>query len=412
MKRGWRRCGLALAALTVLVMNTAVANSAVSGAVVVGAGPAGTVGRVGPFDFVNGLSCYGPAFCMAAGQQSGSGPAEKTLAERWNGRSWRLAEPPDPGPASRQSLLNAVSCWNRSGCLALGADKANLADVWNGARWRFMRPPKPRRGVTDLNGLSCPAASHCLIVGDHETVRGGVITAQRPAALDWRAGRWHALRAPSPAGGALPELDQVGCSTPARCLAIGDYQVDGGTLSMAEAWNGRAWRLLTLPQPPGQNSGPANLAGVSCTHSGPCMTVGYYDANDSTPNGTEALSFAATWDGGQLHEVKAPQPGTSSTLFGASCGALTRCMTIGYFVTAAGDQPNISALRAGTAWRISRLPPVPVNNYGDGYNFVSCETGRVCMSLGTESTSSSTVNISAIWNGRRWLRVRFLNPGG
>ena len=60
-----------------------------------------------------------------------------TLAETWNGASWRLMRTRDPAP---DRALTSVSCASMTDCVAVGEyDKGcpsctprNLSEVWNG----------------------------------------------------------------------------------------------------------------------------------------------------------------------------------------------------------------------------------------------------------------------------------------
>jgi len=55
-----------------------------------------------------------------------------TLAEAWNGVTWRVTPTPSLPPGSQ---LDAVSCTGAR-CLAIGF--AFLSEVWNGATWRVV----------------------------------------------------------------------------------------------------------------------------------------------------------------------------------------------------------------------------------------------------------------------------------
>ena len=67
-------------------------------------------------------------------------------------------------------------------------------------------------------------------------------------------------------------FEQVSCSTPSDCTAIGIYSKKLGTFStLAEAWNGTVWAIQPTPNPSGAadtflNWGVVHLA--PCLHGG------------------------------------------------------------------------------------------------------------------------------------------------
>src|SRR5215469_10175477 len=65
--------------------------------------------------------------------------------------------------------LNDVACRSARDCLAVGADyhtDTPLAETWNGTRWRAVSVPLPS-GASGalLDGVACPATTHCVVVG-------------------------------------------------------------------------------------------------------------------------------------------------------------------------------------------------------------------------------------------------------
>ena len=65
-----------------------------------------------------------------------------------------------------------------------------IAESWNGTIWRPLPISSPSPVFNDLYGISCPAASRCLAVGE--------TGAQRTFAALWNGTSWLPLRPPSP----------------------------------------------------------------------------------------------------------------------------------------------------------------------------------------------------------------------
>src|SRR5262249_36985072 len=124
---------------------------------------------------LTGISCPSRSSCLAVGGHGNpfTGPATSTPAERSDGRRWRIRPPPTP-PGGGCSLL-PVSCPSPSACTAVGGrlaltpgpGLATLAERWDGHTWRIQPTANPPgRGVKLLNGVACTSRSSCMAVGN------------------------------------------------------------------------------------------------------------------------------------------------------------------------------------------------------------------------------------------------------
>jgi hypothetical protein len=290
--------------------------------------PAGTVAAG-----LSGVSCRLPRACTAVGEFSSSGQRQLALAERWDGTHWRVQLVPSPAGA-RDSELSAVSCPSAHRCFAVGSygtkpGSVALAETWNGTRWTVQSLPGAVRN-TFLLGVSCATPRACVAVGSYGTEI-------------WNGTRWRLVPMATPAGGQVVSLDGVSCTSATACTAAGSYfSQNAGPLSLAEAWNGTAWRVQATPNPIPQ--GRNQLNSVSCTSPRSCTAVGVDAAGDLAPPG----GFAETWDGTRWRLQATPVPrGTVLTeLFTVSCPVLASCTGAGTI----GGQSMITvtmALRTG-----------------------------------------------------------------
>ena len=118
---------------------------------------------------LTGVSCASATRCTAVGNSAGG-----TLAERWNGRKWTIqATPIQP---STGSYFASVSCVSVTSCAAtgVGIDKVSgnplaLAERWNGRSWRIQATPNPAEPAIGLYGVSCDSAISCTAVGSYYT---------------------------------------------------------------------------------------------------------------------------------------------------------------------------------------------------------------------------------------------------
>jgi hypothetical protein len=95
-----------------------------------------------------------------------------TLAERWNGTSWKVQSTPNAHAHTNQ--LDGVSCKAADACTAVGYYDTDayrsipLAEHWNGTSWKIQptpRPADPGRFSTRPSGVACTAANGCTAVG-------------------------------------------------------------------------------------------------------------------------------------------------------------------------------------------------------------------------------------------------------
>jgi hypothetical protein len=193
-----------------------------------------------------GVSCTGPRFCLAVGDYSygvGAMPSpkarDKTLAERWNGSSWRVIGSVN---VARWDQLSAVSCTSPSACTAVGSSASGqfaLAERWDGSTWKTQHVPDVNLiGYTQLTAVSCSSGSACMAVGTYNEGISAI-------AESWNGAAWTLHRMPSPP---QPEPfarpSGLSCAEPALCVAVG---TDGRTL--AEIWARGHWRITLTPSP-------------------------------------------------------------------------------------------------------------------------------------------------------------------
>jgi len=172
---------------------------------------------------------------MAVGNEfETTGKSLGTVAERWDGRTWRIVPTFKPAPAGPNAGFNGVACTSASACTAVGnrtVAKA-LAERWNGRTWQVQATPNPAgaQNVT-LAGVACPARTVCTAFGLSLTVPGAPVT----LAERWSGGRWRIQPTP---GLMANDIDPPGvaCPTVSACFAVASYTNNGPNLTLAEQW--------------------------------------------------------------------------------------------------------------------------------------------------------------------------------
>ena len=195
------------------------------------------------------------------------------VAERWNGTAWRIQPIPQPAKVTQ---LFGVSCPAARACTAVGyqntgtGDAQPLAEAWNGTRWHIQAIPLPHKAPGGaLSAVSCTSPSACTATGTNFSVHrpdtGGEMERHalarsahpQPTELHHQQGE--------------VALNAVSCASATACTATGEYAPGGNAAYFLEAWNGRRWRLVTAPHPAGFAQGALN--GISCAPAR-CTAVG------------------------------------------------------------------------------------------------------------------------------------------
>jgi hypothetical protein len=359
---------------------------------------AAEAGSADETSFLGSVSCPGSSFCVAVGVPPAKrSQATGSFSQIWNGKAWQTIAVPSsqPGP-----VLSAVTCRSESSCLTVGfgSDGAPVSDAWNGKAWRSLPAPPGRPKITEMYGVSCPAASDCIAAGLTRKAQ----RVSRAAAEQWNGSSWTRLIVPVPAGATGSLFYGISCASTVGCLAVGAYstETNGGFFpagALAEWWDGHTWTLLTQP------AGSVELTSVSCPGATSCVAVGW---------GTSDLTtFAAEWSGTSWTTLTTPSEGV---LTGISCPSVTECIAVG------SDSLHFAGQwTGGTGFTLMAMPspgttavdPSGFLGGGDyGLDGVSCASATACLAVGGATGWASAVSYGAAfaarWNGTSWQASR------
>ncbi len=166
------------------------------------------------FSSLEFVSCPRADACTAVGHSSSSLEApEAPLAERWGGTEWSVQKTPNPG-GDAGATLEGVSCATVDHCVAVGSTSPysgrshTLAERWNGRSWRVTDTPTGRNDA--LYAVACPTVDRCVAVGARTN---------GPLAQVWDGATWSVstVRSPSDSGW----LPAVACLDTDHCSAAG-----------------------------------------------------------------------------------------------------------------------------------------------------------------------------------------------
>jgi hypothetical protein len=225
---------------------------------------------------VEPISCASASTCVAVGCDLDSQRGNLGLAESWNGTAWSV-QATLPGACN----LGEISCATAASCLAV-ADTQALAEYWDGRTWTMEPPLQPGGANPELFDVSCPVAKNCTAAGSYANASGMAVT----LAEHWNGSTWTIEPTKNKSKSSDDDLDGISCVSASNCTATGTYANATGTVSktLAEHWNGSTWNIQATPDPP--HTTMARLLQVSCPGGGAgCTAVGDYTST--------TVSFAA-----------------------------------------------------------------------------------------------------------------------
>ncbi len=386
------------------------------------------------------VSCTSSSACTAVGTYNTSGAA-LTLAERWDGAQWRIQATPDSGASD--NTLNGVVCTESSACTAVGAASGTiLAEDWNGTEWAIQETTALAPGSL-LSAISCTSAASCNAAGDNgedssleESLRGSSwskqrtrhaedgsddvsctspsactavgyydplgVSGRRTLAERWNGTTWSAQQAPYPPETTSISFDAASCIAVNSCTAVGSYTTttSAGTLTLAEHWNGSEWSIQETPNLSGARN--VEFSGVSCTAENACTAVGTAEGG---PEGT--TTFIERWNGTNWVIQTSPNPTGSpnAQLYEVSCANSSSCFAVGYYFTSSSFVTNLPLVESwnGTTWAIQSIP-LPTGAQDGSLFGVSCSSASACTTVGTYIPTEGVVTgtLAERWNGSTW----------
>jgi len=206
----------------------------------------------------------------------------------------------------------------------------------------------------------------------------------KPLAERWNGTAWRILAIPAPAGAQTVFIGPVSCTSSSACTTTGvSFDSSGIGTTLAERWNGTAWRIQPTPNPPGAQSADLD-GGVACTGPSACLAVG------SSDQGT----LAEQWNGVKWHIVPSPNPATGGGFRAVSCAAPSACTAVG----ASNSGTTLAERWNGTRWTIQPTPN-PVAASGIALDGVACPARRFCTAVGDYGVNGTGLTLGLQWRG-------------
>jgi hypothetical protein len=327
------------------------------------------------------VAATSPCDALAVGYYN-NGTAFQTLILHWSGKAWRVQQSKNPGGSSNENQLSGVAATSPTNAWAVGSSKngsvnQTLIEHWNGKTWKVQPSLDPGGSTNDnqLSGVAATSATNAWAVGSY--FNG---TSDQTLIEHWNGKKWHVQPSPSPASSCaiagpltpgarairarpIIGLVSVAATSSSNAWAVGIRCAStGGTRTLVEHWNGKAWKVQPSPNPGGSGK-TSGLTGVTATSSGNAWAVGAYTKNRGALRQTLIERFNGTaW---KVQPSPNADPSQADNgLFDVAATSSGNAWAVGSYGALSRLDPPLVERWNGKAWKIQ-----PSSNFPSGVLF-------------------------------------------
>jgi uncharacterized repeat protein (TIGR01451 family) len=321
-----------------------------------------------------------------------------------NSASWSVDASPSPGLDAvlyGTTVISPTDGW-AVGYVNDGVTYHSLSEHWDGSSWTVVPSPNEGSGANIFHGVDAVSASDVWAVGEW----GDPSTGSHTLAEHWSGSTWSIEATPDQ--GVNPILFGVAAIASDDVWAVGYYQDNQSYKTLVEHWDGSVWTIVPSPNP-ASSFDMAQLVSVAAVSPTDVWAVGnyYLDGSTLTP---EVGTLTEHWDGSSWTIVPSPNGGTAyrdgNRLTGVAAIATDDVWAVGTSVISAASSPNATLTEHwdGAAWAVVPSPTDP--------------SGSLWAVTGTSPTSvvavgdSSSATLIKQWDGTAWTVASSANWSG
>jgi hypothetical protein len=333
--------------------------------------------------FLTGTVAFSPSDAWTVGWGGVDSSTAESMSLHWNGTKWVSVKTVQFGTTING--LEGISATGPADIWGVGwLDSNCLTEHYNGHKWAFVKCPY-QGTISQLNAVDARTTSDAWAVGFVFPTGNQVAFAEH-----WNGQRWTEVKT-AKVSGLFVQFNSVLDLGPRSVLAVGDYETKSGTTytqhELAEHWNGRAWRRVSVPA----FSGGSVLQGVSGTSAGVTAVGGVTAGGQSVP-------LIERWTGVKF--VRVTQPVGSGDL--AAVAVLSP--TDAYATGSAGSGATLVEHYNGKHWAQVATP----SPSGGGYlaSVAAAPSGTFVEAAGWHGADPNEVPLIEQGNGKTWHITR------
>ncbi len=143
----------------------------------------------------NGVAVVSSNDAWAVGtSRNQSGFSSHTLTEHWNGSQWSIISSANPSSAQNvlvsAAALTANNIWAVGFTTDMNGFSQTLAEHWNGTTWKLVASPNPDPMFNGLSSLSAASANNIWAVGIQKVASETLIE-------HWNGTQWQVVASPN-----------------------------------------------------------------------------------------------------------------------------------------------------------------------------------------------------------------------
>jgi Fibronectin type III domain len=301
-----------------------------------------------------------------------------------------------------------ISCTSATACTAGGTYKDSSGNpfsfvvdeasgTWGTAQTLPLSDTLPTGASSQLNDLKCTSPGDCVAVGSYLDVNG----VQSYVAAE-SSGTWSGA-VEVPGSGQLNVTDLGGaadlaCPAAGECALVGIYSDASKHIqAYADSESSGTWgTAVALPGLATLNVG--GLAGpeaLSCSSVGSCATGGTYLLSSTAAEPWVASEVSGSWQSAiELPGNDLVNTGNAATVTSVACPADGQCEAVGTYTDNQGGSQDFVVSQSGGSWgSMGELPgTAELNAAGGGQTpFVSCVSSGDCRALGGYGDSTNAI---------------------
>lgn len=198
----------------------------------------------GKENLLNGVTVLSPSEAWAVGSSLDASFSGRTLIQRWDGASWTIVPSPNPSERGVGSNLLGVAAASSTDVWAVGdVDTGDfvmgtLAEHWDGTSWRAVATPTVPEGAL-LGSVAMDSSGAAWAVGWQQAGEW-----LQPLAMRWSGGQWAIVDGPS-FEGVTADFAGVALLGPDEVWAVGSRD----THTLAAHWDGTSWTVTPTANP-------------------------------------------------------------------------------------------------------------------------------------------------------------------
>jgi hypothetical protein len=298
------------------------------------------------------------------------------------GPSWSyVAQPTQTADGATLAGASALAVNNVWAVGFAGVTGGPVTEHWNGSSWTLTSAPTSvgSTSIEELNAVSADASDDAWAVGNGYS---NSLDREETIAEHWNGTAWKVVLTPSPGVGIYDEFTGVHVFSPKSAWAVGyDSPNSDSTGPIVMRWNGVSWALVTTPAPKG-----TVLTAVGGTSDHDVWVVGG--------------GLIEHWNG----SVWTVSVHTSNKIFfhGVSAFSPTNAFVVGYNDSNPSSFSAVTEQWNGTSWKSVTVPELGVDR---GLSAVVAVAQNWYTAVGWETpphTDAGALPMIDRWTGTAW----------